>query len=159
MAEIDPKQLDVGHLALFVGYAFAELTEAELDEAGFGDLRFSHGFVFQHLVDGPKPIGELAKRMKITQQGASKVVVELESMGYVERIPSPEDARVRAVTLTRKAEEAVAKSRKIRAKLSKKLAELHGPEEVEKCRLILAELLDTLGGADAVRGRRVTGPR
>ncbi|MEU3275652.1 helix-turn-helix domain-containing protein [Streptomyces antibioticus] len=70
--------MDTGTLALFVGHATAALVQGQLAEQGFGDLRFSHGYVFQHLIDEEPTVGELAAHLAMTQQGASKAVAELE---------------------------------------------------------------------------------
>jgi DNA-binding MarR family transcriptional regulator len=157
--ELDPATLDLGHLALFVGYAFSDAVMAALATAGFDDLRFSHGFVIQHLVDEPRTIGALAERMEVTQQGASKVVAELEELGYVERVADPDDARVRHVQLSARGREAVTATRKARERLGRKLAGKCGEVATAECRRVLACALEQLGGAEAVRRRRVTPPR
>jgi DNA-binding MarR family transcriptional regulator len=144
---VDLAALDLGHLALFVGYAFSDAVMAALATAGFADLRFSHGFLVQHLIDGPRSIGALAERMEITQQGASKVVAELESLGYVERIADPDDARVRHVQLSPRGREAVATTRRVRERLSRKLNAQVGDKALADCRRTLAAALDQLGGA------------
>src|SRR4051794_15821912 len=97
---VDPENLDLGHLALFVGYGVSEHVQRALDKAGFGDVRFSHGFVFQHLLDGERTIGELADLMQVTQQAASKVVAELEGKALVERVDDTADARIRKVRMS-----------------------------------------------------------
>lgn len=56
-----------------------------LHAAGHADLRTSHGYVVQHVVEGPRPVGEIATRMGITQQAVSKTVGELVGIGYLER--------------------------------------------------------------------------
>ena len=84
-AELDPAQLDVVLAALFAGLALNERVTERLHADGFEDVRFSHGFVFQHLVPGPLAVGELARRMGVSQQAASKAAAELERLGYVER--------------------------------------------------------------------------
>jgi len=56
--------------------------------------------VFQHLVPGALPVGELARRMAVSQQAASKAAAELERFGYLERTPDPGDARVRRLALS-----------------------------------------------------------
>ena len=88
-AELDPAQLDVVLAALFAGLALNERVTERLHAAGFDDVRFSHGFVFQHLVPGPLAVGALARRMGVSQQAASKAAAELERLGYVERAPDP----------------------------------------------------------------------
>jgi DNA-binding MarR family transcriptional regulator len=157
--DLDPAALDVGHLALFVGYAFADAVMAALGEAGFADLRFSHGFLIQHLIEGGRTIGELAQRMEMTQQGASKAVAELEALHYVERRTDDEDARVRRVQLSTRGREALAATRRARERLQRRLASRTGDKTVKDARRLLARLLDELGGTDAVSRRRVSAPR
>ena len=43
------------------GLALVAEALRRLHEAGFPDLRTSHGFVIQHVVDGPRPSGEMAE--------------------------------------------------------------------------------------------------
>ncbi|MEV0998086.1 MarR family transcriptional regulator [Nonomuraea sp. NPDC050202] len=156
---VDPRDLELGTLALFVGSAAASAVQEEMAAQGFTGLRVSHGYVFQHLVEEARTIGELAVRMEVTQQAASKVVAELEGLGYVERVPDPRDARIRRVRLTGRGRAAVAAARRARAAQEDRLAERVGRERVEECRALLAELLDELGGAGAVRRREVRPPR
>ncbi len=106
--DLDPGELDVVLAALFAGLALNEQVTARLHAAGFDDVRFSHGFVFQHLVPGPLPVGELARRMEVSQQAASKAAAELERLGYLERTPDPADARVRRLGLSARGRAAVA---------------------------------------------------
>ncbi|MEO3782031.1 MarR family transcriptional regulator [Actinocorallia sp. B10E7] len=153
-----PGGLDIGSLALFVGFAAAERVREGMAGEGYGDLRFSHGYVFQHLIEEEPAISELAARLEMTQQGASKVVAELEGRGYVERFPSPSDARVRRVRLTSRGRDAVAAARRIRAGQEEALAAEYGAERLAEARALLVGLLETLGGAEAVRRRSVSPP-
>ncbi len=157
--ELEPSALDLGYLALFVGYAFADAVEAALAAEGFRGVRFSHGFVFQHLIEEERTVTELAARMEVTQQAASKVVAELEALGYLERVADGADARVRRVRLTKRGRGAVAASRKARAALMRKLEARHGKSAIDAARVTLAAVLEDLGGAAAVRARRVRMPR
>ena len=45
----------------------------------------AYGFVFQHLVDGPRSISALAERLGVTQQAASKTVAEMEAAGFLDQ--------------------------------------------------------------------------
>ena len=155
---VDPRALDIGYLALFVGYAFTDKVQAKL-AVGFEGLRFAHGSVFQHLVEGPRTLGELAAALEVSQQAASKSIAELEALGYVERVADEADARVRRVRLSERGRGAVARARKIRASLERKLAAERGARAIEQCRAVLADVLESLGGAEAVKKRRVRGPR
>jgi DNA-binding MarR family transcriptional regulator len=156
---VEPSTLDLGHLALFVGQAVAASVQQAIEKAGFGGLRFSHGFVIQHLVDEPRTIGELARRMGVSQQAASKVVAELEALGYVERTGDDGDARIRRVGLSRRGRAAIAAGRRARLRLEQRLETRCGAADMAAARDLLSRALTELGGADAVRARRVAQPR
>lgn len=156
---VDPNALDLGYLALFVGQAMNTATQAALAQKGHADVRSSHGYVIQHLVAGPRPIGDVAERLGVSQQAASKSIAELEALGYVERLASPDDKRVTQAALTARGREVVAAGRKARAALEKKLVAAHGEKALAAARATLAGVLATLGGAEAVRERRVRQPR
>src|SRR5213595_1161341 len=144
-ASPDPRQLDTGTLALFAGQAAAALVQEQLAGQGFGDLRFSHGYVFQHLIDGEPTVGELAAQLAMTQQGASKAVAELERLGYCKRFPGAADARVRRVRLTNRGWAAVSAARRARTALDQRLASRFGEQNMAGLRDTLARLLDELG--------------
>jgi DNA-binding MarR family transcriptional regulator len=158
-APVDLGALDVGHLALFVGQAFSEAVLVALAAAGHGDLRSSHGFVIQHVIDADRTIGDLAERMQITQQGASKAVAELEALGYLERIADRDDARVRRVHLSARGREAVQITRAARDKVARQLTAKIGDAASNTCRRTLARMLEALGAAEAIRQRKVPTPR
>jgi DNA-binding MarR family transcriptional regulator len=148
-------ELDVVTALFLGGLALNEEAVRRLGAAGHPDLRIGHGFVVQHVVDGPRSIGELAERMGVTQQAASKAVGELERLGYVERSPDPADARVRRVGLSARGVEAVARTRAIRAGLEAELVELLGARRVAELKESAWAVLEWTGGAAAVRARRV----
>ncbi|WP_116245011.1 MarR family winged helix-turn-helix transcriptional regulator [Nocardiopsis sp. FIRDI 009] len=160
MAEpLDPHDLDTGTLALFVGSAAASAVQDALAAHGFADLRVSHGYVFQHLVDAQPTVGELAEKLGMTKQGASKAIAELQQLGYAERVPDPDDARIRRVRLTRRGHAAVDTARRARADLEERLRQRLGSASLDTVRTLLADLLDELGGTAAVRRREVRPPR
>jgi DNA-binding MarR family transcriptional regulator len=154
-ADFDPEQLDVVLASLFTGLALNEQVTERLHAAGFADLRFSHGFVFQHLVPGPLPVGELARRMGVSQQAASKAAAELERLGYLERVAAPADARVRPLALSESGRAAVAAGRAARAEVAEGVEAALGPRRAKALRASLLDALDAAGGLDAVRTRRV----
>jgi DNA-binding MarR family transcriptional regulator len=157
-AAVQLESLDLGHLALFVGMRVNDVVLEEIHAAGFTGLRYAHGFVFQHLLGGPRSIGELAGLLEVTQQAASKTVAELEKLGYVEEAGS-EDARVRRVRLSARGQAAVDTSRAARAGLEERFRRSHGSRALEEARKLLADVLESLGGSEAVRSRRVRLPR
>jgi len=45
----------------------------ELLRAAHPDIRYAHGFLFQQLVEGPRPVGEVAENLGVTSQAISKM--------------------------------------------------------------------------------------
>jgi DNA-binding MarR family transcriptional regulator len=148
-------ELDLVLAALLTGLALNERVTARIAAAGHPELRFSHGFVFQHVIPGPLPIGELARRLNVSQQAASKTARELEQLGYLARTPDPADGRVRRVGLSAKGRAAVAAGRTARAAVAEELAAALGAERAAALRAELLAALEASGGMAAVRARRV----
>jgi DNA-binding MarR family transcriptional regulator len=158
-AQPDPlKGLDLSLVSLFAGLALAEEVQRRMAAEGFDDARFGHGFVFQHLVAGPLPIGDLARAMDVTQQRASKATAELEALGYVRREPDPADARVRRIALTQRGWGAIEAARRARASILEHLRERLGPERVAAAEALLCDVLRETGADAAVQARRVRLP-
>jgi DNA-binding MarR family transcriptional regulator len=156
---VDPRTLPFGTLALFTGYAVSDALLLDLKEHGHDGLRFSHGFVFQHLVEADRTIGELAERMELTQQAASKSVAELEELGYLERAPDPNDGRIRRVRLSKKGRATVDAGRAAQKRLMDRLTRKIGESRLRAAQETLAEVLESFGAADDVRARKVRLPR
>jgi hypothetical protein len=53
-----------------LGLRINELVAARLAAEGFGNVKESHGYVIQHLIDEDRSITELANRMEVSQQAA-----------------------------------------------------------------------------------------
>jgi DNA-binding MarR family transcriptional regulator len=156
---VDLQELDLSLAAMLAGLAMAEEVERRLAQAGFDDVRFSHGFVFQHLLREPLTVGALARAMGVTQQRASKAASELEELGYVLREVDPTDARVRRLVLAERGRDAVAAAREARAAVTAELRERLGARRVSAVERVLREVVTELGAEDAVRARRVRLPR
>jgi DNA-binding MarR family transcriptional regulator len=147
--------LDFAVVAQLAGLTLTDRTLERLHARGHTLLRVSHGYLFQHLIDGPVTVGELAQRLGVTQQAVSKTAAELSAAGYVQRMPDATDGRVRRVALTDRGRDAVRDTREVRAELVGELAEKLGADRVESARRILLAALDIAGGTTAVRHRRV----
>src|ERR1700759_2619656 len=117
---IDLAQLELTYLAFFVGSLANTWWQDELKRSGGFQLRQSHGYLIQHLLEGPRAIGELASLLGVTQQAVSKSVAELEQAGMIESVASS-DARVRRVRLTEVGERGVRSARSARRKLERRL--------------------------------------
>jgi len=123
--------------------------------AEFPDLRYAHGFLFQQLVEGPRPVGQVAENLGVTSQAISKTARELEVLGYVERTPSPEDARVRLLALSSRGRAAVEASRTARARLNEELTAALGATALKQATATLRAALESRNAMHAVTSRRV----
>ncbi len=92
------------------------------------DVRFKDGYVFQHLIDEPQSISELARRLGVTQQAASKQVADLRGRHLVRKDRDPNDARSWLVSLTARGYRVIESGRRARSAVADELArELGGP--------------------------------
>jgi DNA-binding MarR family transcriptional regulator len=151
---IDLAQLELTYLAFFVGSLANDWVQEQLKRGGGVSVRQSHGYLIQHLLEGPRAIGELAGLLGVTQQAVSKSVAELERAGLIEGVASA-DARVRRVRLTAAGERGVRLARSTRRKLERRLERRCTSAELATARRVLVSALEELGGSEAVKQRRV----
>ena len=156
-AELKLSDLDLGHLALFLGLRVNQLVLSHLSHAGFRDLRESHGYLIQHLIESERTITELAERMAVSQQAASKAVAELVNLGILEQTRGA-DRRSKVIRMSARGWEAVRRSRRVRAAIYRKLEEALGPAACERTKRHLIAALDLIGGAESILARRVKQP-
>jgi DNA-binding MarR family transcriptional regulator len=153
---LDLADLDLVVLAQLVGHVLAQATQERIAAAGGHEaLRARYGFVFQHVIAGPLTISELAQRLGVTQQAASKTAAEMVAAGYLTREADRADARVRRVALSDLGRRAVADARAARGDLEAAIAARLGPRTTATLRRALLEVLDVAGGTEAVARRRV----
>lgn len=154
--------LGLGYLSQFLGQRVNELVLAYGRRKGFSRMRVSYGYVIQHLVESDRPISrtgsELARRMGVTQQAASKSVLELQKMGVV-KITRSKDPRAKEVSLTNRGWEMVRSVRKFRAGFETKLRRHLGARRYAETQQALRECLQLLGGVERINSRRVCEPK
>ena len=73
MSEVNPAELDLPTLVSLAGAAANQHLLRRLHEDGYPGVRTSHGYVIQNLIERTPTVGELAGRLGVTQQAASKV--------------------------------------------------------------------------------------
>lgn len=129
-------------------------VRARMADAGHHEARTVHGYVFQHLLVGPVRVTDLADRLGMTAQGASKVVAEMERVGYAVRRPDPHDSRVRLVEMTPRGHEAVEAGRAARAAVTAELLALLGPD-ADRVVDALHELGDRTGALRDLMARKL----
>jgi DNA-binding MarR family transcriptional regulator len=112
-----------------------------LAERGFPEIRDGHGCVFRFIDDEGSRLTDLAERSGYTKQAVGEVVVDLEGLGYVERMPDPADGRAKIIRLTRRGSEATAAAAEIFAEIERDWAERVGEERMATVREVLEELV------------------
>lgn len=132
------------HLGVLLERARRLLIRAMLErfrEAGYGDLRESHGPLFSFLPADGARVTELAERARITKQSMGELVTELESLGYVERTPDPRDGRAKLVTFTDRGRRAATIGVQAVAAQERAWTELLGAPRVADLRRTLEEIV------------------
>jgi len=152
------QQLDLAYLAFFLGLRVNEMVIDRTLKAGFTGIRESHGYVIQHLVESERTITELAKRMDITQQAASKIVAELIGLGVLEALPA-KDKRAKRIRLSQEGWRCVRLGRRARTRIDKLLVRAAGRKRYENAKSTLLTCLRALGGVERIRSRRIRAPR
>jgi DNA-binding MarR family transcriptional regulator len=152
------QELDLGYLGLFVGLRVNELVGERLRSVEFADARQSHGYVIQHLIEQDRTITELAQRMEVTQQAASKVVAQMISLGILESVVA-EDRRAKTIRLSKRACQSVKMARRERRKIESRLVKSIGLRPYSAARRTLLKALEELGGWDGIQSRRIPEPR
>ena len=147
---------DMGVLLTLALETFKERLHAHLADAGYDDLGPSFGFVFRSLADRPLSLAELAARLRISSQGALKIVIEMTDRGYVERRDDDTDRRVRRLILTSRGKGALREARRFHTTVERELTQVLGAERVAGARMVLEMLAgeaarDTTSWAKAAR--------
>jgi DNA-binding MarR family transcriptional regulator len=88
---------DLGVLASQLVYSLQAELFAKLANAGYGDLHPRHEVVLAYLDEDGIRATELARLSGRHKQIVGRIVDELESLGYVERRPDPEDRRAKLI--------------------------------------------------------------
>ncbi|MGH0033255.1 MAG: MarR family winged helix-turn-helix transcriptional regulator [Myxococcota bacterium] len=94
------RRFHIGLLFQQLARDFERRARATLRARGHVGLQPSHQVVFASLVGSGARLTELAERAGMTKQAMGQLVDDLESLGYVERIPDPADGRAKIVRLT-----------------------------------------------------------
>lgn len=152
-----PSGLDLSYLAFFLGLRVNELVMERMATAGFKQVRESHGYLIQHLIESDRSITELAGRMDVTQQAASKAVAELIDLGILEASPAA-DRRAKRIRLSRRGWQCVRLGRRFREQIDKRLVTAAGKKNYDRAKSTLLSCLRALGGMERIRSRRVPPP-
>ncbi|HVO56001.1 MAG TPA: MarR family winged helix-turn-helix transcriptional regulator [Solirubrobacterales bacterium] len=145
---MSPDSTDISRLALpglFGIAAEAVLIEfrQELVDAGYGDVRPTHGCVFRFVREDGMRLTELASLAGMTKQSIGEVVDDLAALGYVKRVPDPADRRAKLICLTGKGEQAQRVAYRLFGAIERRWAERYGADRVAALRELLEEIATT----------------
>jgi DNA-binding MarR family transcriptional regulator len=118
---------------------------AGLESAGFGDVRPAHFTVFQHMPPEGIRLTALADAALLTKQTMGYLVDDLESLGYVERVPDPTDRRAKLVRLTARGWEVDRTVREVIKQIEVDWASRLGEAEYQQLTRLLRALIAVLG--------------
>jgi DNA-binding MarR family transcriptional regulator len=113
---------------------------SRLRTRGWPEIRPSHGCVFGGMRPEGARLTDLADRARITKQSVGEIVSDLEQLGYVERIPDPDDKRAKLVRLTPRGQEVQKVARATFAEIEAEWGERIGKRKVAELRATLEEL-------------------
>jgi len=133
---------DLPRLLLEASRTLGAEVVASLDERGFPDARPGHAAVFMHIDRrwGTR-LTDLARRARMTKQGMMLLVDDLETRGYVRRVPDPEDSRAKVVRLTARGRRYVAEARRAVAAVEARARRELGDRRYESLWGALEELI------------------
>ena len=94
----------------------------------------------------PTTVSTLAERARMTKQAMAELVVGLERLGYVTRIPDPTDRRAKLVVLTDRGRDVIAVIRVRVPELERRIEDLLGSARARDLRDALASLRAAAGG-------------
>jgi DNA-binding MarR family transcriptional regulator len=114
----------------------------ELEQAGYAEIRPTHGCVFRFLRSGEgMRLTELATFAGMTKQSVGEIVDDLVTLGYVERVPDPADRRAKLIRLTQKGAQASKVGYDLFGEIEARWAERYGEERVAELRELLEEIV------------------
>jgi DNA-binding MarR family transcriptional regulator len=107
-------RVELASLAYFVGDGFNAKVAATLRASGYPEVKSTFGYVIQHLIGGPRSGADLARRLGVTQQAASKRLQEMRQAGLIEDVEDASDSRRRLVALNARGFELLDAARRLR---------------------------------------------
>ena len=133
----------IGALLRVPAQAIQRRLIAELNAAGFDDLRVPHMAVLQF--PGPDRVrpSALAERAGMSRQAMNQLLKSLESLGYLVRSDVPDEGRARIVRVTRRGRAAYAKIHDILRDIERDWSAELGPTPFAELKELLFRVWDS----------------
>lgn len=124
-----------------------------LHARGYDDIVPAHLIVLRYPgPDGRRP-SDIAAGSGMSKQALNYLLGQLETLGYLERVPDPDDQRSKRVRLTKRGRGAIQTMRTTVAAVEREWEQALGADDVEHLRAILSRLATHLEGPEAVSSR------
>lgn len=131
------------NLVALLGSVKEELLEEmyrRVAAAGYPGLRPSHGCVFRYLdLDGSR-LSDLAEKSGMTKQAFGEHLANVEALGYIMRVPDPEDGRAKLIVPTKRGREVLILGRRAFEEIEHEWAQTIGVERLAALRETLDEI-------------------
>src|ERR1700727_2366462 len=138
MKKSPPEAVHVWLVMLKAMRAITRFAAAQIEEGGIGDSDFRVLEVLLH--KGPLPVNTIGPKVNLTPGSISVAVDRLVDRGLVSRVESPEDRRIRVVSLTARGKELIAPIfRKHAAEIRKVFADA-SPKELQALEATLKKI-------------------
>jgi DNA-binding MarR family transcriptional regulator len=142
---------DFGIILGLAYQGFVAHLHAHLAEHGFTEIAPTVGYVLRAIAEEPMNQRQLSRRLGITDQGAMKIIDDMERRRFVVRVADPEDARARRLELGPRGKELLRIARRFHQRFEHKLAAELG-ESAATARRVLEHIAASAPG-DAAKGR------
>jgi len=107
---------------------------------GHRNLRPAHARLMVYLDWNGSRVSELATALGVSKNAVGQVVTELESYGYLERVPDPADGRAKIVRYTDKGHGLLRDALAISAALDEEVVRIIGADRFDRLRETLADI-------------------
>jgi len=139
MSSLDPPSL-IGALLRVPAQVIHRRLIADLNAAGFDDLRLPHIAVLQYPTpDGCRP-SEIAERSGMSKQAMNQLLQSLEQLGYVQRTADRKDGRATIVRFTARGHAAWSKIGAILVEIEREWRATLGDKRFQQLKKLLKEV-------------------
>ena len=142
-SSVKAKDMLIGALLRVPAQAIQRRIVAELNAAGFVELRVPHMAVLQFPgPDGVRP-GLLAERAGMSKQAMNQLLRSLEGLDYLVRSDAPDEGRARVVRFTRRGRAAYAKIHDVLRDIEREWSTVLGPKNFAELKGLLLQVWES----------------
>lgn len=131
-------------LARLLAMSFRTMIDelhARLQRRGWSDVRPAYGFVLLAVRAGPTSAKDVAAIMGTTKQAASQLVDAMQGAGYLTRVSSTRDGRVRELVLAERGQQLLSAVEEIYAEIEDEWAAQAGADDLASARRALLSVV------------------